>query len=54
MQGAGIRLPSEGTVFMSVNDNDKEAALAVAKKLHELGFRLMGTRGTALFFSIGA
>ena len=48
MQGAGIDLPEQGTVFMSVNDNDKADALRVAKKLNELGFKLVGTRGTAL------
>jgi len=48
MQGAGIDLPELGTVFMSVNDNDKADALRVAKKLNELGFKLVGTRGTAL------
>ena len=48
MLGAGLRLPTEGTVFLSVNDHDKSNALVVAKRLHELGFKLMGTRGTAL------
>ena len=48
MRGAGIDLPLEGTVFLSVNDNDKADALRVGKQLHELGFKLVGTRGTAL------
>jgi carbamoyl-phosphate synthase large subunit len=49
MIGAGMRLPQSGTVFFSVNDNDKETALPIARKLHELGFKIIGTRGTALY-----
>ncbi|MFW5740329.1 MAG: carbamoyl-phosphate synthase large subunit, partial [Myxococcota bacterium] len=48
MLGSGLRLPSAGSVFLSVNDHDKDDALKVAKRLHELGFTLLGTRGTAL------
>jgi carbamoyl-phosphate synthase large subunit len=50
MIGSGLNLPLEGTVFLSVNDHDKDNALLVARALHELGFTLMGTRGTALHF----
>ena len=32
--------------FLSVRDEDKKAAVAVAQKLHQLGFQLMATRGT--------
>ncbi len=46
---AGQRLPREGTVFISVQDKDKEAALPVARSFHEMGFTLMATRGTAAF-----
>ncbi|MBH25705.1 MAG: carbamoyl phosphate synthase large subunit [Myxococcales bacterium] len=48
LYGSGITLPTEGTVFMSVHDNDKEAALDIARRLHEMGFGIVGTRGTAL------
>ncbi|GAP64260.1 carbamoyl-phosphate synthase large subunit [Ardenticatena maritima] len=48
---AGDRLPTEGTVFISVNDFDKGAALKIARDLHRLGFRLLATRGTAAFFA---
>ncbi|MDZ7261553.1 MAG: carbamoyl-phosphate synthase large subunit [candidate division KSB1 bacterium] len=44
---AGNRLPLTGNVFISVNDYDKVKATALAKKLHELGFGLLATRGTA-------
>ena len=44
--GAGTRLPSEGAVFISVNDHDKREVLALARELHDMGFRLVVTRGT--------
>jgi carbamoyl-phosphate synthase large subunit len=47
--GVGGALPLEGTVFLSVNDNDKPTLLPIAKKLAELGFRLLGTSGTAAY-----
>jgi len=46
---AGDRLPLEGTVFLSVNDYDKSAALKLARDLKRMGFSLMATRGTASF-----
>ena len=45
--GAGVRLPTEGTVFLSVKDGDKSAVPAMARRLTEMGFRLLATRGTA-------
>jgi carbamoyl-phosphate synthase large subunit len=44
---AGSALPSEGTAFITVTDTDKPAAGAVAQILHDLGFRIVATRGTA-------
>jgi carbamoyl-phosphate synthase large subunit len=44
---AGTPIPDEGALFISVNDRDKQAALQVAKKFHDLGFQLFATRGTA-------
>jgi carbamoyl-phosphate synthase large subunit len=44
---AGVPLPSEGTVFITVTDSDKSGAFAVAQSLHECGFRIVATRGTA-------
>jgi carbamoyl-phosphate synthase large subunit len=46
---AGTPLPTAGTVFISVHDNDKEAILPVARKLAGLGLRITATRGTAEF-----
>ncbi|HEY7954131.1 MAG TPA: carbamoyl-phosphate synthase large subunit, partial [Polyangia bacterium] len=48
--GAGTRLPDKGTVFISVRDEDKPAALEVAEKLVALGFGLVATHGTARYF----
>ena len=45
--GAGVRLPSHGTVFISVKHPDRPKAVQVARRLHQLGFSLMATRGTA-------
>ena len=39
-------LPTEGTVFLSVSDRDKERAVSVARALHEIGFRIVSTGGT--------
>jgi carbamoyl-phosphate synthase large subunit len=44
---AGARLPSGGTVFLSVTDSDKAAVVGIAAQLHDLGFRIAATRGTA-------
>ncbi|MBP9597869.1 MAG: carbamoyl-phosphate synthase large subunit, partial [Desulfobacter sp.] len=46
---AGQKLPKEGTVFISVQDKDKKAALPVAKCFHDMGFTIMATRGTVTF-----
>ena len=45
--GAGEQVPIEGTVFLSVNDQDKEGAVALARDLSRLNFHLIGTKGTA-------
>ncbi|BCX10254.1 MAG: carbamoyl-phosphate synthase (glutamine-hydrolyzing) [Fischerella sp.] len=44
--GAGERLPLSGTVFVSMNDRDKAAAVAVVKEFIDLGFAVMATDGT--------
>ena len=47
---AGQFLPTEGTVFISVNDHDKAKVVPVAKAFFDMGFRLMATRGSAMLF----
>ena len=44
---AGVPLPREGTAFITVTDSDKAGAFAVAQILHDNGFRILATRGTA-------
>jgi len=47
--GAGQQLPTEGTAFISVNNDDKANALPIARDLKDLGFALVATRGTAAY-----
>jgi carbamoyl-phosphate synthase large subunit len=44
---AGVPLPSQGTAFITVTDSDKAGVNAVAQTLHDNGFRIVATRGTA-------
>jgi carbamoyl-phosphate synthase large subunit len=44
---AGSPLPSGGAAFISVTDSDKAGVFAVAQILHDAGFRIIATRGTA-------
>jgi carbamoyl-phosphate synthase large subunit len=46
---AGDTLPQSGTVFLSVNDFDKSAAVKLARDLERLGFAILATSGTADF-----
>jgi len=49
---ASNTLPTSGTVFFSVNNNDKnEISLTIARELQALGFSLIATVGTADFFN---
>jgi carbamoyl-phosphate synthase large subunit len=44
---AGMSLPLEGTVFVTVTDQDKAAATQIAARFSDLGFEVMATKGTA-------
>ncbi|MGI6471474.1 MAG: carbamoyl-phosphate synthase large subunit [Candidatus Methanomethylophilaceae archaeon] len=46
---AGNRLPMEGGVYMTVNDNDKPGILEAAKGLKEMGFTVYATKGTSTY-----
>lgn len=48
---AGQSPPLSGTVFISVRDKDKKAMVFVARKLSDLGFKIMATRGTSMFLA---
>jgi carbamoyl-phosphate synthase large subunit len=45
--GAGVALPAAGAVFISVCDTDKPAATQLGARMHDLGFRVFATSGTA-------
>ena len=45
--GAGVVLPKNGKVFISVADKDKFSAVKIAQQFADLGFKIMGTAGTA-------
>ncbi|MBD2501992.1 carbamoyl-phosphate synthase large subunit [Anabaena azotica] len=45
--GAGERIPLTGTVFVSMSDRDKAAAIPVVREFIDLGFKVMATFGTS-------
>jgi carbamoyl-phosphate synthase large subunit len=47
MEGAGLKFPLSGRAFVSVNEGDKGQAVLLARRLHNLGFHLVATFGTA-------
>jgi carbamoyl-phosphate synthase large subunit len=47
--GAGSRLPTQGTAFLSVRDADKRALVDIARRLVVLGFKVIATSGTAAY-----
>lgn len=46
---SGAVLPTKGKVFISVNKNDRDTILPIAKGLDEMGFTICATKGTANF-----
>ena len=44
--GAGQKLPTSGTVFVSVKDSDKDRIVGPLRELADLGFKIIATRGT--------
>src|SRR5205807_6745197 len=44
---AGVALPVDGAVFITVCDTDKPAATQLAARMHDLGFKVLATSGTA-------
>ncbi|MFG6115194.1 carbamoyl-phosphate synthase large subunit [Halobacillus sp. MO56] len=47
MTAAGLKIPVEGSVLLTVADKDKQEMLGIARTFHELGFQLYATIGTA-------
>jgi carbamoyl-phosphate synthase large subunit len=48
-QGAGFAVPTRGSVYITVNDNDKPTVLPIARAFAALGFRLYATGGTSAY-----
>ena len=44
---AGSKLPIGGTIFISVNDNDKMKSISIARDFEDLGFKVIATIGTS-------
>ncbi|HEY9429552.1 MAG TPA: carbamoyl-phosphate synthase large subunit [Gemmatimonadaceae bacterium] len=42
-------LPTEGAIFVTVNDSDKKDMVPIARRFQEMGFQLMATSGTARY-----
>jgi len=45
----GFKMPTQGTVFISVNDHHKDKIVSVAKTFQQMGFKILATKGTALY-----
>lgn len=50
-EASGLHIPSFGTVFISVPDEDKKRVVKLAKRFDRLGFKLLATEGTANIFA---
>ncbi len=48
---SGTKLPTSGLAFLSVKDSDKKHLIEVAKKLIQIGFKIVATKGTAKFLA---
>jgi carbamoyl-phosphate synthase large subunit len=49
LTAAGNKLPTEGGVYITVNNSDKERVLPVAKELQDMGFCIYATKGTSTY-----
>ncbi|WP_226578564.1 carbamoyl-phosphate synthase large subunit [Halobacillus litoralis] len=47
MTSAGLKIPTQGSVLLTVADKDKKEMLEIARTFYELGFQLFATEGTA-------
>ena len=50
--GGGVQLPTDGKVFISVKDHDKDAFIETAQDIVALGFEIVATRGTADYLEL--
>ena len=47
LQSTGMKLANYGTIFVTISDVDKQAALPLIKRFYNLGFNIEATKGTA-------
>ena len=47
--GAGLKLPTSGTVFISVQERDKAGIIPLAAQFNKINFTIVATRGTSVF-----
>ena len=48
---SGCKLPTSGTVLITVRKHDRQYLMPIASKLHELGFKILATSGTSAFLT---
>ena len=48
----GVKLPKQGTTFISVKDSDKPKSIKIAQELREMGYQIVATKGTADYLKI--
>ncbi|MFZ4450210.1 carbamoyl-phosphate synthase large subunit [Salibacterium aidingense] len=46
---SGMNIPSHGSVLFTIADKNKEEALTLARRFHEIGYTLLATEGTAAY-----
>ncbi len=44
---AGMELPLDGSIILTVNERDKPTVVPIARRFHDMGFRLLASEGTA-------
>jgi carbamoyl-phosphate synthase large subunit len=49
--GADGALPTEGSIFVTVNDHDKPTVTPIIRRFHEMGFEIIATSGTARYLN---
>jgi len=52
LMAAGLALPPEGSILLSIADRDKAEALPLIRKLHAIGYHLYATEGTAAMIEV--
>jgi carbamoyl-phosphate synthase large subunit len=49
--GVGVKIPLEGCIFISIRNSDKPLMVGAARRLIDMGFKIMATGGTADYFT---